>query len=349
MSGAPGPSTSAEARASIALLRERIGLVPAALRAVASRSWDAAARALEGDIAVTGVGASAGPARLFAWLLAHRGRRAARFVPLSAFAGKEPPAARTLVVVSQGLSPNARLALQHARRYDRVLVLTSTPPAEEGPARVLAEIAARGGVVEVLPPASEEGTFLRVLGPATAALAVCAIAERARGAADLDAIFEAIPGVVTSAAERAMDAAAHVPSERLDGPIAITSIGVDPSALQAHRWKWLEGLSAPEPCGWDLLEIAHGPIQWAPPALPFLVLASADDDAADLLLRLDRVLAASGQTRIVLGSALRFPFSFLDHDAQLGALLLRVLDDRPRDLRTSACAVHDEPLYGLGR
>ena len=111
----------------------------------------------------------------------------------------------------------------------------------------------------------------------------------------------------------------------------------------------LEGLRAPEPSGWDLLEIAHGPIQAAPPALPFVALASADDDADDLLLRLGDMLAVTGQPRVVLRSALRFPFSFLDHDAQLDALLLRVLDERPRDLRTSACAVHDEPLYGLGR
>lgn len=349
MRGAAGLDGSGEARASIALLRERIARVPAILRAASARSWDAASAALEDDVAVTGVGASAGPARLLAWLLAHRLRRAARFVPPSAFARAEPPPARTLVVVSQGLSPNARLALRHAHRYERVLVLTSTPPADDGAARVLAEIASRGGVVCVLPPASEEGTFLRVVGPATAALAVIAIAERARGAADLGAILAAVPDVVATAADSAIAAASHVPSERLDGPIAIASVGVDPSALHAHRWKWLEGLRAPEPSGWDLLEIAHGPIQAAPPALPFVVLASADDDAGDLLRRLDDMLAVTGQPRVVLRSALRFPFSFLDHDAQLGALLLRVLDERPRDLRTSACAVHDEPLYGLGR
>ncbi len=188
-----------------------------------------------------------------------------------------------------------------------------------------------------------------MLGPATAALAVIAIAERARGAADLGEILAAVPGVVATAADRAIAAASHVPSDRLDGPIAIASAGVDPSALHAHRWKWLEGLRAPEPSGWDLLEIAHGPIQAAPPALPFVALASADDDADDLLLRLGDMLAVTGQPRVVLRSALRFPFSFLDHDAQLDALLLRVLDERPRDLRTSACAVHDEPLYGLGR
>jgi hypothetical protein len=133
------------------------------------------------------------------------------------------------------------------------------------------------------------------------------------------------------------------------GPCALVSVGIDPAALQAHRWKWLEGLRSGEPSGWDLMEIAHGPIQSAWRPMPFLVLTSEGAAADDLLGRLDLVLAPGRHARAVLRSELRFPFSFVDHDAQLDGLLLRVLDERPRDLRTVAVAAHDEPLYGLGR
>lgn len=345
---ASGDAVSA-ARASIAVLRERIATLPEHAREVIARPWDAAIAALSDDVVVTGVGASAGPARLFAWLLAHRLRVSARFVPLSAFAGEEPPAARTLVVVSQGLSPNARLALRHARRFEQVLVLTSTRPANAGPGELLAEVQSRGGAVVVLPPEAEDGTLLRVVGPATAALAACAIVESALGADDLGAIAAALPRVIATAGERAIAAAARIPSELLDGPCALVSVGIDPAALQAHRWKWLEGLRAGEPSGWDLMEIAHGPIQSAWRPTPFLVLTSKDSPADDLIERLDLVLAPGRHARAVLRSELRFPFSFVDHDAQLDGLLLRVLDERPRDLRTVAVAAHDEPLYGLGR
>lgn len=342
-------SAEAAARASIGVLRERIARLSDHVREVIERPWDDAIAALSEDVVVTGVGASTGPARLFAWLLAHRLRLGARFVPLSAFAGESPPSARTLVVVSQGLSPNARLALRHAPRFEQVLVLTSTRPSNSEPGLMLAEVQARGGAVVVLPPEAEEGMLLRVVGPATAALAACAIVEHARGADDLRSIAAKLPRVIASAAERAALACARLSSEELDGPCAFVSTGIDPAALQAHRWKWLEGLRAGEPFGWDLMEIAHGPIQSAWRPMPFLVLESADGVAGDLLGRLERVLAPGGHPRAVLRSELRFPFSFADHDAQLDALLLRVLDERPRDLRTVAIAAHDQPLYDLGR
>lgn len=338
-----------DARASIELLRQRIARLPSCLADVLARPWDRAVAALSDDVVVTGVGASAGPARLFAWLLLHRLRIAARFVPLSAFARDEAPRARTLVLVSQGLSPNARLALARAREHERVLVLTSARPSGAGAGLLLAEAQARGAEVVVLPPDSEDGTLLRVLGPAAAALAACAIVERAQGRRDLGDVAPALLAAVATAGERALESARSVSSELLDGPCAFVSIGVDPAALTAHRWKWLEGLRAGEPFGWDLLEIAHGPIQAARRPMPFLVLASAGGDVDDLLSRLDRVLAPAGHPRAVLRSELRFPFSLLDHDAQLDALLLRVLDERPRDLRTSAIAAYDEPLYALGR
>ena len=67
---------------------------------------------------VTGVGSSAGHARFLVERLQHAGTAAA-FTPLSRFAAGSPgtPDEDALVVFSQGLSPNARLALAEARSW----------------------------------------------------------------------------------------------------------------------------------------------------------------------------------------------------------------------------------------
>ena len=83
---------------------------------------------------VVGVGASEMPARLLVNLLVTSGMRA-RFVPISSFAGEGPSSdlvkTQTLVVYSQGLSPNARMALAHGARYRRSILFTSV--AEDDP------------------------------------------------------------------------------------------------------------------------------------------------------------------------------------------------------------------------
>ena len=108
---------------SLALLASRCAAVPATLATVLADDANdealAAAAALQPPFWVTGIGVAEGPARLFLALCQSRGVRAA-FLPLSCFAGGPPPCdpPGTLVVFSQGLSPNARLALRapHPRR-----------------------------------------------------------------------------------------------------------------------------------------------------------------------------------------------------------------------------------------
>ncbi len=146
---------------------------------------------------ITGIGTSEGPARLLTYLLSEHAGVAARFLPLSRFAGATlggalGDAAAVLVVFSQGLSPNAQLALAQGGRFAAVVVYTSVP---DDDARVVA-LRNRGVTVAVLPPGPqsfggpplgvEDRLFLRVLGPAAAQLAAAQLAEAVaarRGAA----------------------------------------------------------------------------------------------------------------------------------------------------------------------
>src|SRR5690606_25355371 len=104
---------------------------------------------------------------------------AATFVPISAFATSSAPRGAELVVFSQGLSPNARLALPRrepvasdgaAPSFDRILLFTSVAPGSpKAAARGLDEAIDAGLEPVVLPPEEEEGNLPRVIGPVVAA------------------------------------------------------------------------------------------------------------------------------------------------------------------------------------
>ena len=120
------PSASDSTRSAIESLRAGLRELPTRLsRAlqlpiVAPRELSDCRR-----VCVTGVGSSAGHARFLAHRL-RQGGLAAEWLPLSAFASGLPAGAARdgLVVFSQGLSPNARLALAQAEQWRAAVVLS---------------------------------------------------------------------------------------------------------------------------------------------------------------------------------------------------------------------------------
>ena len=134
----------ANAMRGVELLADRVAALPSAIASAISDPLPSAVTLLPGPFAVTGAGGSEGPARILSDRLARAGI-ASRFVPLSSFVASSPPVTSDdrLVIVSQGLSPNARLALAHRHRVARCVVLTATRPERGGSdkARVLADAA----------------------------------------------------------------------------------------------------------------------------------------------------------------------------------------------------------------
>jgi len=106
----------------------------------------------------TGTGASEGPARALATLLRQAGVLA-EFASISSFV-EGAPRADTCVVVSQRLSPNARVPLARASSYAHTVLVTTV---DDGP---------KGVRVVKHGPRDEPGLLLRVAGPA-AAMATC--------------------------------------------------------------------------------------------------------------------------------------------------------------------------------
>src|SRR5262249_55409427 len=150
-----------------------------------ARDLDLGARS--GDqIVTTGVGSSAAHARLLASALTELGAPA-RFASLGALLAPPTRGAResVLIVFSQGLSPNARVALAHPAEWRSVCLVTSAslPHARGSDApdirerrEALSKLRA-GGVRVVTHAGGEEyGTLLRVVGPMIGYAAVLRIA-----------------------------------------------------------------------------------------------------------------------------------------------------------------------------
>jgi hypothetical protein len=304
---------------------------------------------------VTGIGASEGPARYLAMLLQLAGRRAV-YTPLSTFLVANAAAlGDTLVVFSQGLSPNARLALRRAAEHRRAILFTSAAKkGDEGDApeirAFLSGFRGAGGDVVVMPPDEEPGTFVRVLGPAVARLVA------ARFVATLSAVIDSaalarVPTLAAEAAARVEAAVSALPPDALRRRLGFVVAGPWLEGASGLRSTWLEGLGAPEPALWDVLQIAHGPFhQFFDEEMTLVTLEhEGAPQERDLFDRLASMLVPPRHAIVRLRSRLPAPLGALEHDALSAALLVRAFGEGSKDIAAAGGLGPDALLYGLGR
>lgn len=347
----PRPTTLSGGPASTADLRARAETLAGELAQLlnAPEPELSPAFVLESRIDVTGIGASEGPAQLLVAVLLELGWRA-RFVPASSFVSEQDGREAALIVFSQGLCPNARLALRQASRYQTAVLLTTVTGVEkDGPlkAALLDGFREAGGVVWTHPPAREGGSLVRLVGPACATLAALRLARRlgSRGAPPswCERLNE-VPGAV----DRTFDE----PRARLDAdPAVFLAIGELAPLLPSLCWKWQEGLFAPLPHAIELLSFMHGPLQSLHGRNATLVLCTRSNSTPaelDLRARLERVLLNEPHRLITLESRLPGPLAWFEFDAALNRLLLAELDARGLDPGHWPAQGHDAPLYQVG-
>ena len=322
-----------------ARLAERIAALPALAAREIRMPLDLAVDG-GGPLITTGIGSSEAHARLLASLVAERTGRPARFVPASALVSPDPPqAGASLVVFSQGLSPNAQLVLAHASRWPRVVLATAVT--ERGR---LAPLRARGVTVATFAGEDEFGTLVRVTGPLTGYLCAMRLA-RAFGA-DVDAPADRI----AAALEAAFLAGSRIASAALrPAPLAFVVSGTYGELVTNLRLKVLEGMLRSLPPAWDLLHLAHGPFQQAiaGPAV-FLALTRADAPHEEpLLAGFEAMLDPARQILLRLRASLPSPFAILEHEMHLNALLLAELGRSRIDQVRWPGRGLDAPLYDL--
>lgn len=326
-------------------------------------------------VIATGVGASAAHARLLVALLEDAGL-GARFLPLTSFASRPPvdAAQDALVVFSQGLSPNARLALAHVERWAGVLVVTAVPEAGDHAAvaiagappsgalrerqELLRELAARGVATFRIPAAEEYGTLLRVCGPLIGVAAAVALARGiATGAGRAPCGLLAVEGTpaddvrtaVAAAVASGADAHVALDARALAHGSALLASGVYAELLGNVQATVQEGLLAPAPPVWDLLGFAHGPFQeiLARDATLLALTRTGAAGEGELLDRLESMFVPARHRLVRLHATLPGALALLEHQALVSALVLRAIAERHVDQVAFPGRGADRALYGV--
>jgi hypothetical protein len=355
--------------AGLELLRSRNAAIPGLLHRALTSPLDEQeiARSIApGGVVTTGAGSSAAHARYLASVL-HELAVPARFAPLTAFLA--PPAAavagQTLVVFSQGLSPNARLALQHTSSWHSVWLATATgddvagdqgaPGGDDTARRRAVEEAVAAGVrLLPYPGAHEYGTLLRIVGPMTgyaAALRFAAAASRIGSRLPWqDIAAEEICRVVAGAGDKLRRVAGDLGAVDLEGNLILLASGAHTERLENLRLKFLEGALQPAPPVWDVLDLAHGPFQQLFAGNATLIaLARADAVGEDdMLARVSLMLDPRRHRLVPLSAGLPGPLAIFEHEALINELVLRYVAERRIDPCNWPGKDADSALYGCG-
>lgn len=285
-------------------------------------------------VVATGVGSSAAHAALLVHTLRTAGRDALG-VPLSTFLAPPAPAPDdVLVVFSQGLSPNVRLALETTDGWRRVVLVTAvTAPSRLAPFR------AAGGVVQTIDGEDEFGTLVRVVGPMTGYIAALRLAAVLGG--------PAAPSAAALVAACTPSVVPHIDlgSDRL----AFVTSDTYGELTQNLQYKVLEGLLRPLPPVWDVLQLAHGPFQERATE-PATFVALTRPDARGEAEALDRFASMLDPTRhalVRLAARSGLPLALLEHEAMLNTLMLDAIAARAVDQVHWPGRGADAPLYDL--
>jgi creatinine amidohydrolase len=339
------------------LLRQRSACAPQRLREVAALDLPElpfATRAVRSFV-TTGVGSSAAHATLLAHLLAVELGLPARFAPAGAFvAPARDPARDVLIAFSQGLSPNARLALAHPTAWRSSVLVTAVTIADEGldaeRRDALDAFERAGGRCIRLPGGAERGTLLRIGGP----LAGYAIAHRlaasigrAAGLAVDHLAFDAEVVCARMAAAAATADTLCADGDPLAGHLVLLASSGYGELAGNLVLKVQEGLAEPPPPLTDLIGFAHGPFQaiCARDATLLVLQRAAAPLEAALVERLRAMIDPRRHRLVVLPAELPGTLALFEHEALLNELVLRAIAARGIDQARWPGRERDRPLY----
>jgi hypothetical protein len=305
---------------------------------------------------VTGTGSSEAHARYLVMLLNLFTDRAAAYLPLSGFIEPAPGAfaGKTLVVFSQGVSPNAQIALRRRHAFAHTVLFTASTPAaaraagKPDRAALLQGLLDEGHELVEFPLAEEYTTLLRFVGPLAGYLAALQFAAQFD---DCRATLPSGPLLRTLLASRApaelREAMLKLPSAWSGGFNLVTAAPISDFS-QNLACKFMEGVFWPCPPISDFLQFAHGPFQQmtaAPKPVIFLQGGSAAE--AEMVDRSVRMLQEVGLAAFVVRIDAPPLYSIFGYEAALNDLVLSVM----RHLRINQVEWpgkgRDDLLYGF--
>lgn len=305
---------------------------------------------------VTGTGSSEAHARYLAMLLNLYTDRSAAYLPLSGFTVTDPAAFadKTLVVFSQGVSPNAQIALKRRDDFAHCVLFTATTPAaalaagKQDRFALLRRILDGGGELIEFPLAEEYTTLIRFVGPLAGYLACLQFAARFAGcrfpqpdAATILPLLDARPP------GELRDAMIGLPSAFSQGFNLVTAAPISDFA-QNLACKFMEGVFWPCPPISDFLQFAHGPFQQmnAHPK-PVIILQGGSAIEAELVGRSVRMLRDAGLGAFVIRVEAPTLYSIFGFEAALNALVFDVMKHLRIDQVNWPGKGRDDLLYGF--
>src|SRR5258708_5797054 len=218
---------------------------------------------------VTGTGSSEAHARYLSMLINFHTERSASYLPLTGFTvgNREAFRGQTLVVFSQGVSPNAQIALNRYSDFAHTILFSATTPAaaraagKQDRAERLERLQSAGAELIEFPLAEEYTTLIRFVGPMAGYLACLQfVAQLASCRFKVPAASEIIPLLSVRPPDTLVEAMNERPNEFAGGFDLVAAAPISEYA-QNLACKFMEGVFWPCPPISDFLQFAHGPFQ----------------------------------------------------------------------------------------
>lgn len=340
------------------LLTERLGLIPEILGDMLTAGpAPLNARTLASQrFIITGTGSSEAHARYLATLINLHTDRAAAYLPLSGFV--DSPAAnfagKTLVVFSQGVSPNAQIALQRSPDFAHLILFSATTPetadaaGKPDRAELLRNLSRQGSELIVFPLAEEYTTLIRFVGPLAGYLACLQFAGQFPSSrAPLPCAESLLPLLSQKAPDNLRDAMCNLPSAFAGGFNLITAAPISDYS-QNLACKFMEGLFWTCPSISDFLQFAHGPFQQmtAHPK-PVIILQGNGAGEAEMVSRSVDMLRGVGASAYVIRVDAPPLLSIFGFEAVLNDAVFAAMQHLRVDQVNWPGKGRDDQLYGF--
>jgi hypothetical protein len=305
---------------------------------------------------VTGTGSSEAHARYLTTLLNLHTDRSACYLPLSGFSASQRDAftGKTLVVFSQGVSPNAQIALRRHREFAHAVLFSATTPevaaaaGKPDRAALLREFVQTGGEVVVFPLAEEYTTLIRFVGPMAGYLAGLRFAAQLSGCRfPLPAAGELLPLLGTEPPNDLRDAMLERPEIFARGFNLVCAAPISEFA-QNLACKFMEGVFWPCPLVSDFLQFAHGPFQqMSAHPRPVVILQGDSPMEAELVDRSLRMLNEAGLIAFVVRVNAPPLYSIFGFEAAFNRLVFALMERLGTDQVNWPGKGRDDRLYGF--
>lgn len=315
------------------------------------------------EITISGTGSSLAHAQYLAWLLATVPQFKVRVEPFDAFYSGTfvvPNSKREslLIVISQGLSPNAQIVLQNRGNFGRTALLTSLTPAgarrtgKAERAQLVEAISSEGGLVERFPLEDEYEVLVRIVGPLLGYLAAAQFAKR---------LGASVPTPEPATIRKALESALEV-SSREESDWSCVSFSRGSVVLAAAPLcsfgsnlvaKFVEGLFVPAPLLCEGLAFAHGGFQFAVSAqAPVIMLGVRKNESPAqfaLLEYASEMCLSAGVRPLLVPSSLPLPFAILEYEMRLNTFILQLMKKQSTPQRNWPGVGLDSAIYGINK